>query len=332
MERDAILLDGSMGHEFKRRAVTSSFASAMLANAEQPELVTAVHAEYVAAGCDVLTTNTFTLTPHALDATQHSSELPRLLHAACDCAIAATRTTNRQVLIAGCLPPLRHCYLPELVGPSEVMRAQYELLVRELAPRVDLFLAETLCHATEVEAALQAAGPSGKPCWLAVTLHDDCAGPPRLRGGEPLATFVSGTLSNRRAPIPSALLVNCCAPQVVTRALQSMTTVPPGIDRLGGYANGFQTSTSKWLFECGAAQQGCNPALHDFACPTCATEYDASGEIDPLAYCTHAQIWMEHGATIIGGCCGVGPAHMSAIANRAGLDRRGQHRPSDDVI
>ena len=72
-----LLLDGSMGHELKARGLTESFATAMHANATHSELVTAVHAEYVAAGCDVLTTNTFTLTPHAVDGRE--GELAALL-------------------------------------------------------------------------------------------------------------------------------------------------------------------------------------------------------------------------------------------------------------
>ena len=92
---------------------------------------------------------------------------------------------------------------------------------------------------------------------------------------------------------------------------------PPGVARLGGYANGFQTTTSKWLFESGAAAQGRSGARHKFsACPTCADEYDAAGGITPDAYVAHAETWRERGASIVGGCCGVGPAHMRAVAER----------------
>ena len=83
------VLDGSMGHELKARGLSESFATAMLANAQQPELVTSIHAEYVAAGCDVLTTNSFLLTPAAL-AKYGGGELAPLLHASCECARAAT--------------------------------------------------------------------------------------------------------------------------------------------------------------------------------------------------------------------------------------------------
>lgn len=211
-----LLLDGSTGHELKERlgvlqTAEDSFSTAMFANIQQPELVTGIHAEYVEAGCNVLTTNSFTATPMALASADGDDRLPALLHAACRCAAsaAATARSGQQVLIAGCLPPLNHCYLPELVPPLEGMLSSYRQIVAELAPRVDLFLAETLCCSAEATAALQAALPSGKPVWLSVTLHDylepDGSAPP-LRGGESIPQLLA-SLSASKLP-PRALLYN----------------------------------------------------------------------------------------------------------------------------
>ena len=193
------------------------------------------------------------------------------------------------------------------------MREQYARIVNELAPRVDLLLAETLCHSSEARAALHAAAPSGKPCWLALTLHDDVVGPPTLRGGEAVPDAISAL---RGGPMPAALLFNCCAPQVVSSALRAMPC-PPGVERLGGYANGFRSTTSQWLFESGAAELGCSPARHHFAaCATCAAQYDPDGLITPRAYADHAEAWVREGAAVVGGCCGVGPLHMAAVSER----------------
>ena len=314
---DVILLDGSMGHELKARGLTESFSTAMLANITHADLVTSIHAEYCAAGCTVLTTNTFTLTPHEMEKAGRLAEMPSLLHAACDCARRAASTSgpgSQPVLVAGSLPPLRHCYLPELVGNEAEMRTLYDSLVRELAPRVDMFLAETLCSSVEARAALQAAAPTGKPCWLSFTLHDDAAGAPTLRGGEAVPAALAAL---EGVPPPAALLYNCCAPSIVTTALAASSTLPAGVARLGGYANGFRSTTSQWLCERGAANLGCAPERHRFAaCPTCAGEYDASDSITPVAYAAHAERWVERGASIVGGCCGIGPTHLKAVSER----------------
>jgi S-methylmethionine-dependent homocysteine/selenocysteine methylase len=142
------------------------------------------------------------------------------------------------------------------------------------------------------------------------------AGVPTARGGESVASLLA---SLRGVPMPRALLFNCCAPQVVGAAVAQLRGPPAGVERLGGYANGFRTTTSEWLHERGAAAQGCSPARHRFACPTCADEYDGEGCITPDAYAAHAEAWVEQGATVVGGCCGVGPAHMRAVAGRLGV-------------
>jgi S-methylmethionine-dependent homocysteine/selenocysteine methylase len=44
-----------------------------------------------------------------------------------------------------------------------------------------------------------------------------------------------------------------------------------------------------------------------------ADEYDADGFIFPDAYAHHAQHWLQRGASMVGGCCGVGPAHIQLL-------------------
>jgi hypothetical protein len=48
----------------------------------------------------------------------------------------------------------------------------------------------------------------------------------------------------------------------------------------------------------------------------CADDYDEEGLITPTAYCMAAAEWVEAGASIVGGCCGVGPEHMLALRQR----------------
>jgi S-methylmethionine-dependent homocysteine/selenocysteine methylase len=48
-----------------------------------------------------------------------------------------------------------------------------------------------------------------------------------------------------------------------------------------------------------------------------AADYDSNGLITPAAYLRHAKEWRLLGASIIGGCCGVGPDHIRAVAEQA---------------
>jgi hypothetical protein len=46
-----------------------------------------------------------------------------------------------------------------------------------------------------------------------------------------------------------------------------------------------------------------------------AGDYDADGLITPAAYLGFAQQWRDAGASLIGGCCGVGPQHIRLLAS-----------------
>ncbi len=46
---------------------------------------------------------------------------------------------------------------------------------------------------------------------------------------------------------------------------------------------------------------------------SCAEDYDEHGMMTVAAYQSAALHWIELGANIIGGCCGIGPSHMAAI-------------------
>lgn len=101
-----------------------------------------------------------------------------------------------------------------------------------------------------------------------------------------------------------ALLVNCCAPGSVTAALPELRGAA-GHRRLGAYANGFRNTTSSFLGQetSGGAALEQPPGDYD----------EAEGLILPGAYARHARRWVDLGATIVGGCCGVGPEHIRAV-------------------
>jgi S-methylmethionine-dependent homocysteine/selenocysteine methylase len=135
---------------------------------------------------------------------------------------------------------------------------------------------------------------------VSFTLEDSTAA--RLRSGEPLAG-VAAALAGAH-PHVEAVLVNCCAPAAVSAALPALRGAAPARLRVGAYANGFRTTTSQWL------SGGKGPALR-----ADEADYDAAtGIITPAAYARFAAEWRAAGASIVGGCCGVGPEHIRAVA------------------
>lgn len=66
----------------------------------------------------------------------------------------------------------------------------------------------------------------------------------------------------------------------------------------GAYANGFTRISDGFLKDA----------------PT-VDALEVRHDLDPSAYAAHAMDWVDQGATIIGGCCEVGPEHIQALAN-----------------
>ncbi len=286
-----VLLDGGMGRELRRRGVpildTIWSANALLV---APETVRQVHADYIAAGAEIVITNTYGVIRGDLAKEGIEDRFGELNRLAGRLAVEARDRSGRPVAIAGSLPPLHGSYRPDLVGPFREIEPRYREQAEILVPYVDLFLCETMSSAAEALAAATAACSTGKPVWVSWTLHEDRSG--RLRSGESV-----GEAAKALAHVPvSGFLVNCCAPESITAAMPELAGLGRG--PVGGYANAFRPVPRDWLLD--GDKEGDGPlALRD--------------DLDPERYAHHAQAWKAAGARILGGCCGTGPEHIARL-------------------
>ncbi len=280
-----LLLDGGMGRELRRRGVpildTIWSANGLIV---APDVVREVHLDYIRAGADVITVNSYGVIRDDLAKEGIEDRFGELNRLAGKLAQEAREEGGRAVAIAGSLPPLRGSYRPDLVGPYEEILPRYREQVEHLAGSVDLFICETMSSAAEALAAATAAAESGKPVWVSWTLHEDRSG--RLRSGE---TVAEAAAAIAHLPV-SAFLANCCAPESIAVAMPALA----GLGAAGGYANAFRPVPTDWELETG----GLLPLRDD---------------LDPEAYARHAAGWRADGARIIGGCCGTGPAHIARL-------------------
>lgn len=284
-----VLLDGGVGQEIVHRSNRAPdplwSATVMM---DDPELVAGVHADYAKAGAKVLTINTYTVTPERLARDAVEDLFEPLQRQALSIAADVRERADTKISIAGCLPPLFASYHPELAPPHQKCLATYRSIVLIQAPFVDFFLCETLASVMEAQVATTAAAESGKPVWTCLTVKDKDGS--KLRSGEPLA---DGIVAAKKAGA-SAILVNCTWPEAISDAIDELKTC--GLP-FGGYANGFT---------------GIEPLQPGGTVETLS----ARNDLDPEAYARHAMEWVANGATIIGGCCEVGPAHIAELAKQ----------------
>lgn len=284
------LLDGSIGQSLVQRAgdrPTPLWSTAVML--ESPDLVAELHGDYFRAGATVATTNTYPVHRDRLVGSGLEHEFENLIDTAVHQAMMA-RAAFGSGRIAGALGPLGASYRPDLCPAPEEAARLYGEPIERMDPHVDLFLIETVSSVNHAEGALRATARGTRPVWLAVSVMDDDGD--HLRSGEHVADLAS--VIEHHAP--QAVLVNCSRPEAIDTALQHIAAFGRPF---GAYANGFTRITDGFLEN--------RPTVDALS---------ARRDLGPAAYADFAMGWVERGATIVGGCCEVGPAHIGEIARR----------------
>jgi homocysteine S-methyltransferase len=287
------LLDGGMGQELRHRsAMPASPLWSTQVLLDEPHLVADVHRDYIAAGADLITLASYSTTPCRFERTNADPNLFDVAQkAAMDIAVRARDESGRAgIRIGGCLPPLFFSYRTEDMVSVEECLATYRRIVATQKDVVDVFLCETMSTIQELQCAVTAAAESGKPVWCGVTVDD--ADGSHLRSGESVAEAARTAIDAGA----SAFLINCSFPEAVTTALATLGEVDVPT---GGYANGFTT----------IAPLEANGTVDVL---------EVRNDLDPAGYAAHVDRWIDLGATIVGGCCEVGPAHIAEMARRLG--------------
>ncbi|MDG1423925.1 MAG: homocysteine S-methyltransferase family protein [Paracoccaceae bacterium] len=284
------LLDGSIGQELVKRAgkaPTPLWSTTVMI--DQPDILRDVHAEYFNVGASVATTNTYPVLHDRLVRAGLQDQIETLWAQAVKSAQSA-RNAHGSGRIAGSIGPLIASYRPDICPSAAEAEELYRDVVDALAPHVDLLLIETMCSMDQADGALRAAMKSGRPVWLAVSVEDFDGS--KLRSGENLADLAP--VLNRHDT--DAILINCSRPEAVSTAVD----IAAQFGRpFGAYANGFTKIAQGFLKDA----------------PTVDALQERS-DLSPAAYADFAMGWIDQGATIVGGCCEVGPDHIAELAAR----------------
>ncbi|MEY8040799.1 homocysteine S-methyltransferase [Saccharopolyspora cebuensis] len=279
-----LVLDGGLATELQARGhdLGDALWSARLL-ADEPEAVVAAHRAFFAAGADVATTASYQASFEGFAARGiDRREAAALLRRGVELAREATDGRPDRWVAASVGP-----YGAVLADGSEY-RGRYGLTPRELhdfhRPRLevlaeagpDVLALETVPDLDEAEALIDAVTGLGLPAWLSFTIDGD-----RTRAGQPLADAFRLAAAAEEV---IAVGVNCCSPDDATGAValaREITGAPVVV---------YPNSGESWD----------------------ATARDWTGTAVPLA--ERARRWRADGAGLIGGCCRVPPAGISALA------------------
>lgn len=286
-----VILDGGMGQELIARSGRATGLWSTQALLEAPELVRAVHDDFFAAGAEVATADSYAILPDRLEKHNIGDSLEHLERLACQIA-ADARDAHGSGRVLGSVGPIGFSYQPDKAPPAEEAAEVYAPLARMQADYVDVHIAETMASVDQAKGALMGLGVTGLSVWIGLTV-DDTDGT-RLRSGEPLRDIIPVLEEHA----PEAVLINCSTPEAVSAAVPCVAS-----DKwqVGAYANGF-TKIADNFNEIGAT----------------VDLLTAREDLDPTRYAEFAADWVASGASLIGGCCEVGPAHIAELKRRFG--------------
>jgi S-methylmethionine-dependent homocysteine/selenocysteine methylase len=283
------LLDGGMSRELTACGAELKqpewSAGAVI---DTPAAVVAAHRNFINAGAQVITVNAYALVPFHIGEDRFATIGAELADRAGRLAREAAGDSGARV--AGCLPPLFGSYEPQRFDADRAP-AMLDQLITAQSPYVDMWLAETTSSLEEAQAAATVLAGDDRPLWISFTLRDDTVDAPLLRSGE----TVADAAKLARDVEAEAILFNCSQPEVMERAISIAAEVAGTALRVGVYANAFDDHKDD-------GDQGANDKITELR-----------KDLSPTAYVDWANIWVKAGASIVGGCCGIGSSHIAAL-------------------
>src|SRR3984957_13183791 len=247
-------------------------------NLARPGLVRDLHAAYLAAGADIVQTNTFDANRPRLARAGLRDSVAEINIAGARLAREAVREAGSAALVAGSVGPVMSAAAPRIphAGREPVLREQIAIL----ASWVDLIILETF---GDIESLAQAASVALAECDLPVIAQLTFGDDGRTLGGEEPRAAAAALAALKVTAIDANCTVVPAVLQDVVAELAAGAALPVAVQPNAGMPRrlGRQLRYAR------------------------NTEYFAEA----------ARRFVASGATLVGGCCGTTPAHIRAIAH-----------------
>lgn len=284
-----VILDGGTGTDIQRRGVAmNSEVWCAMANLTHGEVVRDVHVDYIRAGAEVITANTYASSPLSFSALGRLDEIESIDRAAVRLAQEAVReAASSPVAVAGScsvMPPVAEGtdrVAHQRWEPGQV-KPLYENKVQVLADAgCDFIIMEMM---RDLEASLwatEAAVATGLPVWVGMSVERDETGGLVSFGNRMWSLAeITRALMNTGA---QAALVMHNEISTTDDALEIIRSEWPG--PVGAYPEAGYFEMPNWVFK----------------------------DVLPEDFAAAGRRWRSAGATILGGCCGITPAHIEAL-------------------
>lgn len=267
-----LILDGAIGSILQIESEKSPLWSSLL-NITEPEKVIDLHKQYINAGADIITTNTFRTNPSSLANTNLIITDYELVKISVELAIKARE--NKNILIAGSNAPAEDCYQPERTISQIELEENHRQHINNLwESGVDFILNETFSHLDEIDFVCKHCSQNSIPYIISLYLAENI----ELLDGSKLSTAIKNILPFK----PLAIGINCVSPN-------TFELIDFGIFKNIGWG---------FYLNCGSGN---------------VTDEVISCGISPTDYAETAKKYLRYNPIFIGSCCGSSPEHTKFL-------------------
>ena len=288
---DIIILDGAIGAELEKKgAKMHKDLWCGTCSVESPDLVKKVHEEYIIAGADIITTNTYATTPIAMKQYGFDDQINEFNKKSVQLAKEAIKNSNKDIAIAGSVSTFGSLYKYGLEAMKPGFKEQLNILSNE---GVDLIILEAMSSQADiVETIVECSSQTKLPVWLSIScIIDDNTNKVMLGYNDTVDTDTNvyedfeTSMDNFSKIHQGPILIAHSDIEVTGQAIKIAKKKFNGV--LGAYPNRGHYEKPHWKFV---------------------------DNITPSEYLEKAKSWVGNGTQIIGGCCGVGVEEIKAIS------------------
>ena len=277
---ECILIDGATGTEVERRGVPQ------LDNAwngggalSHPEIVKQIHKDYIDLGAEIVISNTFATTKHALTDANQENNFEVLNRRGVELAVQAKEELkNDKVLVAGGISYWTWTGNKPSLEELKLSVTEQAQIMRDAG--ADFIMLEMMIDIEQMNTTIEAAQSSGLPLWIGLTCEPNISNEMCLRDGDKLENVINVIKSYN----PDVINIMHTEVEFVDRCLDILQSQWKGL--IGVYAHSGKSVNGEWTF---------------------------NNVISAQEYCEYSAKWKHQGVNFIGGCCGVHTEHIDLM-------------------
>ena len=290
---EVVILDGGMGAELEKfgASIDKDLWSGRC-SIDNPEIVREVHQNFVNSGADVITTNTYASTPISMKEYGYDGYIEDWNNASVKIARQVADSSDREVAVAGSVST---CGSWDKIEPK-LLKPGFDQQISILSDAgVDLIILEAMTSSTRtIETILESSNKSNLPVWLSISCALDREQNKLMLGYQESINYSKAffyddfeiAINKFTSMHDGPILVAHTDFKITNQAVKEIRKNHKGI--IGAYPNNGFFEKPHW---------------------------NTAEDILPKNYCEEAKLWIESGAQIIGGCCGIGPSHIKSLSD-----------------